>query len=511
MDAVERVWVALQVEHQGLYSFERAKQMLAYMSAPSCSMSTLVVLLFTPVPCILALTLIDSIPLQDPSLGPRGNWGFVIRSLFAVMVYTTCIVGQINSCVPGLIRIRNLLWIAPVVSLATNTGNYLMSLCIGFPLPFTHVLGLAPWITSLMLSLWVALGRSGRQSPILRRAFTEHGALLMVQSSLGVVYPLFYRVFLISTPTAQLFVVLLLPVIKVAMKFRINQVTPHIADLQPLTVTFNAEVFNSLFTASCMQGSSSAVTTIALMAIDFLHATYSLYRLSGLVNRVDQLGREFGMSRERMLPVLVDLANKIPPNEWEKIGVPIKTHGPNTTVNETLSASRRPKVTSSATTRSILHYKPSRVSPNVSTSPSNVTSPKMTAIAPAPSVNASFTARSEGTIQPAWEANTSMEQMQCAKQVLVLFRRTEYLLLIEYTEVMVPFVYATYLGLTFNLPTRAYYPLLQHVNSNTIGRVVRNIYLYGGLQLLSFILLVAFLHRRLRVAAHHQVQPFLFV
>jgi hypothetical protein len=63
----------------------------------------------------------------------------------------------------------------------------------------------------------------------------------------------------------------------------------------------------------------------------------------------------------------------------------------------------------------------------------------------------------------------------------------------------------TYLSLSYNLPTRAYYPLLKDLDESEMRRVVTNIYLYGLLQLLSFVLLNFVLLRRLRIAAHHQV------
>lgn len=65
--------------------------------------------MLTPVPCVVALTLMDCIPLQDPPLGVDANPGFLAHSLLAVMGYTGFIVGQIHVCVPNLLRLRSLL------------------------------------------------------------------------------------------------------------------------------------------------------------------------------------------------------------------------------------------------------------------------------------------------------------------------------------------------------------------------------------------------------------------
>lgn len=345
-----------------------------------------------------------------------------------------------------------------------------MSRWIGFPLPFTHVLGLAPWVSSLLLSLWIAIGREGRRSQIVRRAFNEHGALIMAQSSLGVVYPLFYRLFLVSGPTAQFFVVLLLPVIKLAMKFRINQVTPYIQDLQPVTLTFNAEVFNSLFTASCMQGSSSTVTSVALMSIDFLYSAYSLFRLSGLVASVEQLGKQFNVSREQMLHAVALLAKRVPQDVWEAHGIPVRTHHfDNMTVVQSFaeagSDSRRSSTsTSTASATSKLFVKRARVSPQEQRShrrplrfPGFLRPPHAVVPAPLPHKSAKRLVKPSApvSIPPnAVETTTAAstealegpelateDQIRCVRHVLAVFRRTEYLVLVEYTEMIVPMVY----------------------------------------------------------------------
>jgi hypothetical protein len=444
------VWQTLQFEHHGIYSLERAQLLLGYLRERSIAFKTPLTLVLTPVPCVVALTLMDCIPLQDPSRGVEANIGFLARSLLAVMGYTAFIVGQIHVCVPNLLRMRSLLWIAPLVASATNGANYLMSLCIGFPLPFTHVLGLVPWVSSLLMSLWIAIGSEGRRSQTVRRAFNEHGALIMAQSSLGVVYPLFYRLFLVSSPTAQFFVVLLLPVIKLAMKFRIHQVTPHIQDLQPVTLTFNAEVFNSLFTASCMRGSSSTVTSVALMSIDFLHSTYCLVRLNGLVANVEQLGMQFNVSREKMLPAVTLLAKQIPQEVWEAHGVPTRTHG-----NAKVTAIQPIGVSGSETSKSSVSTSPISTTPKLFTKTTRVLPHEKQrslrsagrakyphAVVPTP-LPSNSSKRQDAPASAAHEGldATVEDQIRCARRVLAVFRRTEYLVLVEYTEVIVPMVY----------------------------------------------------------------------
>lgn len=449
-EALGSLWRTLQFEHHGVYSLERAQLLLSYLRDRSVSLKTPLTLVLTPVPCVVALTLMDCIPLQDPSRGAEANVGFLVRSLLAVMGYTAFIVGQIHVCVPNLLRMRSLLWIAPLVAGATNGANYLMSLWIGFPLPFTHVLGLVPWVSSLLMSLWIAIGSEGRRSQTVRRAFNEHGALIMAQSSLGVVYPLFYRLFLISSPTAQFFVVMLLPVIKLAMKFRIHQVTPHIQDLQPVTLTFNAEVFNSLFTASCMRGSSSTVTSVALMSIDFLHSTYCLVRLNGLVTSVEQLGMQFSVSREQMLPAVALLAKKIPQEVWEAHGVPTKTHGDTklTAIQPVKSSGSESSKSSASTSKASmtpkLFTKTTRVMPHEKQRSLRSAGLVSHSHAVVPTASPSSSSKRQDTAAsaaPEGLDTTVEDQIRCARRILAAFRRTEYLVLVEYTEVIVPMVY----------------------------------------------------------------------
>lgn len=56
-----------------------------------------------------------------------------------------------------------------------------------------------------------------------------------------------------------------------------------------------------------------------------------------------------------------------------------------------------------------------------------------------------------------------------------------------------------------NLPNRAYYPQLQNVDSNTLGRKTGNVLVYASLEVLSFLFLVVIVHRKLKVSPVKQL------
>ncbi|KAG6960906.1 hypothetical protein JG687_00007973 [Phytophthora cactorum] len=89
---------------------------------------------------------------------------------------------------------------------------------------------------------------------------------------------------------------------------------------------------------------------------------------------------------------------------------------------------------------------------------------------------------------------TAEERQQFVHETCRVLRRVKFLLLIEYTAVMVPIVYV------YHLPNRKYFPYLNEMSKTDLNNTIRNVWIYGTLQLLSFILLLVALNRRFRLA-----------
>ncbi|KAF4315712.1 hypothetical protein BBJ29_008787 [Phytophthora kernoviae] len=82
------------------------------------------------------------------------------------------------------------------------------------------------------------------------------------------------------------------------------------------------------------------------------------------------------------------------------------------------------------------------------------------------------------------------------KSMRVLFI-TEYLMLVEYVEVVLPFVYSLHRIALFGMPNSAYYPSLAGLSSTELYSSVINVLAYGSLEFMSLILAIVVLKRSL--------------
>ncbi|EGZ14718.1 hypothetical protein PHYSODRAFT_505337 [Phytophthora sojae] len=66
----------------------------------------------------------------------------------------------------------------------------------------------------------------------------------------------------------------------------------------------------------------------------------------------------------------------------------------------------------------------------------------------------------------------------------------EYLLLINYVEVIIPLVYSCYLIATYHMPNHEYYTVFQGMDHARLYQTLKNVQLYCLFQLVSLLLLM---------------------
>ncbi|KUF84982.1 hypothetical protein AM587_10009573 [Phytophthora nicotianae] len=113
--------------------------------------------------------------------------------------------------------------------------------------------------------------------------------VFMCQVALTFIYPLYIFGFSSISGVRQLFYVLLLPVIKSASRNWISYTLAGQDDIKPEVVIFNVEVFNALYVSSAVQHSSSLGTTVALMLIDVIHFWFSMRGTTAVLKKVKEL------------------------------------------------------------------------------------------------------------------------------------------------------------------------------------------------------------------------------
>ncbi|TMW62616.1 hypothetical protein Poli38472_005234 [Pythium oligandrum] len=103
------------------------------------------------------------------------------------------------------------------------------------------------------------------------------------------------------------------------------------------------------------------------------------------------------------------------------------------------------------------------------------------------------------------ESLKEKDRVEYIDSVLKLLHMIEYLVLIVFTELIIPFVYSVYLYSTFHLPNHAYHTQLRDLTEDEIRRVIGNNLVYATLELLSLVILQIHLYRKFHISAAHQL------
>lgn len=96
-----------------------------------------------------------------------------------------------------------------------------------------------------------------------------------------------------------------------------------------------------------------------------------------------------------------------------------------------------------------------------------------------------------------------LSQFERYERVLQLLHVTEFVALVEFTEVMIPVVYCFYLAIMSRLPNRVYYAQLKDLDPATLQHTILSVLLYALLELVSFLALSALLRKRFDVSSVH--------
>eukprot|EP00644_Phytophthora_capsici_P000072 jgi/Phyca11/99821/e_gw1.4.1057.1 len=92
-----------------------------------------------------------------------------------------------------------------------------------------------------------------------------------------------------------------------------------------------------------------------------------------------------------------------------------------------------------------------------------------------------------------------------ARKVLNLLHLTEFTILVEYIEVIVPVVYSIYVIAMSYLPNRVYYAQLADMNTEKLQSTLSNVLLYSLLEFISLVVLTVFLRKTLKFSPVHQL------
>lgn len=270
---------AVQVETHGQYSVERLRSLHDHISVrPTNNLSLAAALLVTPLPCLAVILLLEAIPLDSPSAGINANVGFLVQASAAITALTLFTITMYEAAVPTL-RLRRIQVAAMTVgtTMGMFVSCYASALAIGFPVPFLMTLTTPVFVGQLALYLFVSSVSHLRVCPSARASAKDWIKVFMLMGSTMMVYPICNYAFEKASTQGQIAVSLLMGCIKVAYKYTMGKFIRENGDLRAEIVNFHSEVPNALFVAFSMQNANSMLTIAMFLAIDVLHACTIIY------------------------------------------------------------------------------------------------------------------------------------------------------------------------------------------------------------------------------------------
>ena len=436
-----RVFEATQVELHGQYSVDRLQQWLDYQQSASVTRAVLVCL-GTPFPIILGIILIDLIPLEPPQHGINSPKAW-IRAFVVTSIASYASLQQLHNHLSTLqVSIMKLLVISLIAGSLSTASVILMAHWIGYPLPFTFILIVPVWRISMKIGFGLIHRHELRAQPQLQAELRQYRRVSACQTFMTIVYPVFNYFFSHASTQLQTILVFMLQLLKLFMKNWLAHSLHETDGAKPETVIFNIEIFHSLFVALSMQNMNSINTVILQVALDSLQAWFAFLDIrTALRNLQESLSQYLEPQHNRLLILcplhlarqllVLDpaiLSRKKPPSGKIQSFAPNEAQiHPSETLNETEASSATSVAPIKQTNRVVIAS-----SPHHDDILTHAPSADRRTMPPGPMRRG----RSLHLM-----LLTPQERDHAMHQILRLLFMTEFLVLVMFTEIIVPFIY----------------------------------------------------------------------
>ncbi|POM70985.1 hypothetical protein PHPALM_12511 [Phytophthora palmivora] len=451
-------WYSLQVSRSDKLSVERLLALEEYSRSVS-SARVMLVCCATPLPMVnvfLCKTL--------PMIGTKTT---AFRSAQFILLF----IGQ-SIAYPASAMIFAELWPFPIPFMVLSIGSIYMAL----------YLGLVCAIAGRKVLYHIAAQRD---------ELAELSKFSFAQFGMACAYALYQVLFNAVADTCfELPTILLLPLIKLAMKNIVSRCVSSKPDMVPEAVIFTVEFFNAFYLATCMQSTSSTITVVTMIVIDF---TQSGIALRSLHRRTDTILARFHQiyeSNTDLLPAVGSLCrdtkmfqqqcrtngllrsclpHHLSPQSQDLLNTleNVPDNGPHAPVccSPCIAHIHRPVRSVLQTIFSKLTWKSSRdaVSPII---PQEL--PQSTSLT----------------------GSTTIEYSDILSDVLEILFTSECHVLTEYMETIIPVLYGSFIVLVVHLPSAQYHTDLSGVTLENVGATVHSIFLYALLEFVSFTMFV---------------------
>ncbi|KAE9237052.1 hypothetical protein PF004_g8675 [Phytophthora fragariae] len=523
LSSVVHAWKHLQVSYYGgKYSIERLFALDEYTQNTALS-RVLLVCIGTPAPMAVLISVQALVPLQDPADGCSANFGFWIRSGILSFTMAVTLTTQATHHIDGVRKSTIQLFVmCALTSLLFTAGAIAISAALIFPVPF-FVLTLCPvFYVALLASCRIVLGELIFRQMLQNRDQTiRYIYFVGAQNAMVFTYPAYETLFRAVRGSAyQLPVILLLPLIKVALRNLVLRCMTSLEDMMPEAVIFTVDFFNAVYIATCMQSASSATAIVAITLTDLSQTVVMLYslhqRTSTLSSRLRQNVKNSGA--DNILSGLCALCRD--PNEFRRHSrahLLIRScisHGLATTSRDLLTRLECiPRGASSELVETPGLLK-------LVSSPSVYTrSAKPRDCSARRTIRSIFVQKRSETIypitRPAGEVQprppdkerkgSQRERPAIIRETLEALFTTECIVLTAYLEAIIPFFYCSYMLVMVQLPSSRFHTEMAGVTSDNVVETIFPVFLFGLLQIATFVVLAAVIKRNCGVHMSYQL------
>ncbi|KAE9017422.1 hypothetical protein PR003_g1632 [Phytophthora rubi] len=462
----------LQVSHRGMYSLERLKAFQAYCEKTSTAHAVAVCLL-TPVPPLLGIVLLECIPVVDPDLGWKANFGFWVRFFLSGMIIALCTTYQISGLIERLhlSLLKSVRIAVMVMTLYAGTLVVIAAVWV-FPVPFGVVVGIGPCFLVFSFILVFTIGlKTFKANPGLTHEIQLQFCVLGVQGLIAILYPAFSGIYAKASSNERAGLVLLLPLTKLTMKNIVAWASSHLEDQVPLIAVFSIEVFNALYVATCMQSTKSTLATVIIISFDVVSGIFTFY---SLIHRTRAIQRQ-------MQRLEADLATE--------------KHESGDLVPKVMAASqhlrsfrtrRGPVIRVRAPLRLLLDVENERVLESLTRH------------------LVSFEKREAVRVPIATKMGIPQgedQKLELVESALQLLFNCEYHVLVEYVECAVPLIFGIYLSILCQLPSRKFYPMTRDMVGGQLESMLTSLSVYVALEILSFVVMHVALTCKFKLSA----------
>ncbi|KAG6961281.1 hypothetical protein JG688_00009181 [Phytophthora aleatoria] len=459
-------WQSLQVSYRGnKYSVERLLALDEYTEKTSVLRVAMVVS-GALVPMVILVISQESVPLNDPREGWRANYGFWVRVGILSGVVSMAIVNQRSLC-----RIPYTLF-----CLIDNPSFFLLLLV---------------WFTII----------AGKQCirEILQhtKEVTTFVLYICTQMLMPLVYPIYEVMFYAASDTAyEIPVILLLPVIKIVMKYVIASSLNAMEDMMPKAVIFSVDFFHAVYLATCVQRTRSTVTVAIIIGTDVSQTAMVMFKLrrrtATILHRLHTVMNGFGS--EDLLALLCFLCRNQDTFATQSIE--------NVRVRSCLAHRLSPEDNNllSKLEKSSLDTDfgwPSAEGPMCSLL-NTVPKKKNAAILCTATPNPTWKSIHGSSRRSGTTCNGLKEAQYCGilRETLEMLYTMECLVLTAYLEAFIPLFYGNYMMIMVNFPNAEYHTELKNVTHQNVHHTATIVFLFGLLQVASFWLLAALISRK---------------